>query len=66
MILLIFHAYKELEVRIRNRSGLPNSTVGVSLVRQAFHLTTGPLTDMTVTDRAEREAKMHLFAGALG
>jgi hypothetical protein len=52
-----------VEVHIRNKSGSPNSTVGVSLARQAFHLITGPLTDMTVADRGEREARMHLFAG---
>jgi hypothetical protein len=39
--------------------------VGVDLMRSAFHLTTGTLTDQTAVP-AEREALSHLFAGAIG
>jgi len=35
------------------------------LMRSAFHLNNGKLTDMT-RPKAEREATSHLFAGAIG
>jgi len=62
----VFRAYKEVEVRIRSKANLPDTLIGVNLARQAFHPDTGPLTEMSVIDKGERESRMQLFAGALG
>ena len=66
----VFQAFKEVEVAVRKSSnakgaGYPDSEVGTSLMRKAFHSETGPLTDMSVVP-AEREALGHLFSGAIG
>jgi hypothetical protein len=66
----VFQAFKEVEVAVRKaanakKAGYPDSDVGTALMRKAFHPETGPLTDMAVV-RAEREAVMHLFSGAIG
>jgi hypothetical protein len=66
----VFQAFKEVEVAVRNGAnakgaGYPDSDVGTTLMRNAFHPQTGPLTDMT-TVPGEREAIMHLFSGAIG
>ena len=60
-----FKAMKEVEVRVRELSGLSNDLIGVPLVRQAFNLADGPLTDQS-HDKGERQARSDLFAGALG
>ena len=60
-----FKAMKEVEVRVRELSGLPNDLIGVALMREAFNVRSGPLTDQT-HDRAERQARSDLFAGAIG
>ena len=66
----VFQAFKEVEVAVRktaNAKGAryPDSEVGISLMRKAFHPDTGPLTDTNLVP-AEREAEMHLFSGAIG
>jgi uncharacterized protein (TIGR02391 family) len=66
----VFQAFKEVEVSVRKAAnskgaGYADSEVGVTLMRKAFHPDTGPLTDKSVIP-AEREAEMHLFAGAMG
>ena len=61
----VFQAYKEVEVQVRTAIGAPFELVGVDLMRKAFHLTDGPLTDQG-KPKAEREALAHLFAGAVG
>ena len=61
----VFHAMKQVEIAIREATGIDPGVVGVRLVRQAFNVQTGPLTDMTV-EEAERQARSDLFAGALG
>jgi hypothetical protein len=66
----VFQAFKEVEVAVRRAAnakgaGYPDSDVGTTLMRSAFHSLTGPLTDMTVVP-AEREAVAHLFSGAIG
>jgi len=66
----VFQAFKEVEVAVRKAAntkgaGYPNSDVATTLMRNAFHPQTGPLTDMTVMS-AEREAVPHLFSGAIG
>jgi len=60
-----FKAMKEVEVRVRELSGLPNDLIGVPLVRQAFNSVDGSLTNQS-HDRGERQARSDLFAGALG
>ena len=61
----VFQSYKEVEVRIRQTAGLPDDLVGVQLARKAFAPKDGPLADKSVVE-SEREAMMHLMAGALG
>lgn len=59
----ITEAFRVLEVRVRDASGL--KTNGVPLMRDAFHEDTGPLKSDSA-DRAERLALANLFAGAFG
>ncbi len=66
----VFQAFKEVEVAVRKaanakNAGYPNSDVGTTLMRKAFHPENGPLTDMAVVP-AERDAVMYLFSGAIG
>ena len=61
----VFQAFKELEIRVRSASSLPQELIGTDLMRSAFHPDNGKLTDMT-RPRAERDATGHLFAGAIG
>jgi hypothetical protein len=66
----VFQAFKEVEVAVRaaanaKGAGYADSEVGTTLMRKAFHPETGPLADKTLV-AAEREAEMHLFAGAIG
>lgn len=61
----VFRAFKAVEVQVRELSKLPSELVGTALMRKAFDVDHGPLTDMS-TPKAEREARAHLFAGAIG
>jgi uncharacterized protein (TIGR02391 family) len=61
----VFQAFKEVEVAVREAARLGDDDLGVDLMRQAFHPTTGPLTSHSVV-KSEREAMGHLFAGAIG
>jgi len=61
----VFLAFKAVEVRVRELSGLPVELVGTALMRKAFDVDDGPLSDLSVP-RAEREAKSHFFSGAIG
>lgn len=61
----VFRAFKSLEVRVRELSCLPTDLVGSALMRKAFDVDNGPLTDPKAP-RAEREALSHLFTGAIG
>jgi uncharacterized protein (TIGR02391 family) len=61
----VFRAFKAVEVRVRKLSGLASDLLGVALMRKAFDVDSGPLTDKTAP-RAEREARSHLFTGAIG
>jgi uncharacterized protein (TIGR02391 family) len=61
----VFQAMKAVEVSVRDAAGLGNNLVGVSLVREAFAVDKGTLTDCT-TERGEQVARMELFAGAIG
>lgn len=61
----VFRAFKAVEVRVRELSGLPPDLVGTALMRKAFDIKSGPLRDSSAPN-AEREALSHLFAGAMG
>jgi len=61
----IFQSFKEVEVRVRKKSGLPNTEMGVNLMRKAFKVGEGVLADKNSLV-AEQEAMMSLFAGAVG
>lgn len=61
----IFQAFKEVEITVRKASGYGNDMYGVPLMRKAFSVDDGPLTDLE-QEEPERQAVSHLFAGALG
>jgi uncharacterized protein (TIGR02391 family) len=61
----VFHAMKAVEVSVREAAGLTNADIGVPLMRKAFNVDIGPLTDKAA-EIAEREARSNLFAGAIG
>lgn len=60
-----FRAMKEVEVRVRELSGLPQDEIGAKLMRKAFNPENGPLTNMSL-ELGERNARSSLFAGAIG
>lgn len=61
----VFQAMKGVEVAVRDAAGYGDGTLGTELMRRAFHPDDGPLTDSTA-QKAEREARANLFAGAIG
>jgi uncharacterized protein (TIGR02391 family) len=61
----VFEAMKAVEVAVREVAKLAPQDIGTALIRKAFATDDGPLTDITA-ERAEREARAHLFAGAIG
>ena len=61
----VFQAFKQVEVAVREAGGYTQNDYGVPLMREAFDKNDGKLTDMSQHD-SEREAKAHLFAGAIG
>ena len=62
----VMAAFKAVEEAVRTAGGFTASDVGTVLMRKAFDKNTGSLTDVSITDPAEREALAHLFAGAIG
>ena len=56
---------REVEIRIRKLAGYSDSEYGTPMVRRAFDVKDGPLSDLE-QDGGEREATSHLFAGAVG
>jgi uncharacterized protein (TIGR02391 family) len=61
----VVQAFKQVEVEVRDATGLPNELVGLKLMRTAYNPESGPLTDMN-TPAGERQAVMELFSGAIG
>ena len=61
----VFQAFKEVEVRTREKANLPADKLGVDLMREAFNPERGILTNKALP-KGEREACAHLFAGAIG
>ena len=61
----IFQAFKEVEIAVRKLGNYDKQDLGVHLMRKAFNVDSGNLTD-TKLSRAERQAMSDLFAGAIG
>jgi uncharacterized protein (TIGR02391 family) len=61
----VFEAMKAVEVAVREAAELTPADIGKDLMRKAFDVRSGPLTD-TATEPAERQARSDLFAGAIG
>ena len=61
----VLQAFKQVEIAVREAGNYAESDHGIPLMRKAFHVGTGNLTD-TNQPSAEREAIGHLFAGAMG
>jgi uncharacterized protein (TIGR02391 family) len=63
--LAAFAAMREVEIRVRELSGLDPSLLGVKLMREAWKPDGGPLADPSL-DPGEQVGMMELFAGAIG
>ena len=61
----VFQAFKEVEVAVRTKGSFAPTDIGVPLMRKAFDVNNGPLTDLNEPE-AERQALSALFAGAIG
>ncbi|MCP3460414.1 TIGR02391 family protein [Bradyrhizobium sp. CCGUVB23] len=61
----VFEAMKAVEVAVRYAAKRPAKDVGTTLTRKAFDSHNGPFADMNA-DQAERDARAHLFSGAIG
>ena len=61
----VFQAFREVEIAVREAGGYSNADLGVSLMRAAFKIDDGPLTDRTA-ERSEQQALSDLYAGAIG
>lgn len=61
----VFQAFKEVEVAVREAGGFSLTDIGVELMREAFKVNVGPLTDTSVPV-SEQLATGNLFAGAIG
>jgi uncharacterized protein (TIGR02391 family) len=61
----VFQAFKEVEVRVRENGGFSQTDLGERLMRKAFDVNEGPLTDLNLPE-SERIALQHLFASAIG
>jgi len=62
---VVFEAYRAVEVAVRTAAQLPDSLVGMALMRKAFAPNTGSLAD-PLADPGEQDATNALFAGAIG
>lgn len=63
--LAAFAAMREVEIRVRELAGADPRDVGVDLMKKAFKIGEGPLTDATSV-KGEQEATMALYWGAIG
>lgn len=61
----VFEAMKAVEVAVRETGDFTAKEIGVALMRKAFDPEIGPLTDKG-SEKAERDARSALFAGAIG
>lgn len=61
----VFEAMKAVEVAVRDAAGFSAADIGTNLMRKAFAVDNGPLTDKSA-EQGERQARSDLFAGAIG
>lgn len=61
----VLKAFKAVEVTVREAAGLADTDIGTALMRKAFAVQDGPLSDMEAPT-AERQALSDLLAGAIG
>ena len=61
----VLEAMKAVEVAVRDAAGLTAADIGTKLMRKAFEVENGPLTDKAA-EQGERQARSDLFAGAMG
>ena len=61
----VFEAFKHVEVAVRKAGGYEENDRGTDLMRKAFHVDTGNLTDPN-QHPAEKQARSDMFAGAIG
>ena len=61
----VFQSFKDVEIAVRKAGGYAEMDYGTDLMRKAFHVQTGNLTDFN-QQNAERQARSDLFAGAIG
>ena len=61
----VFQGFKEVEIAVREAMVDTDKNHGVDLMRKAFHLERGKLTDPD-QQKAEKQAISDLFAGAIG
>ena len=63
--LAVFEAFKQVEIAVREAGGYAENDLGTDLMRKAFHVDKGNLTDQN-QHPAEKQARSDLFAGAIG
>ena len=61
----VFQAFKQVEVNVRKAGYYADADYGIDLMRKAFHVDNGNLTDQT-QQKSEKQARSDLFAGAIG
>ena len=61
----VFEAFKQVEIAVRKAGGYAEADIGVKLMRKAFNVKNGDLTDPEQQE-AEKEARFFLFVGAIG
>ena len=61
----VFQGFKEVEIAVRKAGGYADADRGVDLMRKAFHVEKGNLTDPG-QQKAEKQAISDLSAGAIG
>ena len=61
----IFEAFKHVEIAVREAGGYGENDLGTDLMRKAFHVDNGNLTDQN-QHPAEKQARSDMFAGAIG
>ena len=61
----VFEAFKQVEIAVRKEGNYEATDYGTDLMRKAFHIDNGNLTDQN-QPRAEKQACSDLFAGAIG
>ena len=61
----VFEAFKQVEIAVREVGDYAEKDRGTDLMRRAFHVESGNLTDQS-QHAAEKQARSDLFAGAMG